>query len=139
MRMIRTVLAALVAVVLTLGLGVALQAPAGAAGGPKRIIEEENPAGNQVGFAAFVLKGSVSNPLSDGSLVPYADGPIKLQKKVCRDCRWKLIKTFRTSDTGTFRTKIYAPRQGRWKWRVKVPASAGYATTLGRAWAVYFR
>lgn len=138
MRMIRTVLAALVAVALTLGLGATLQAPARAADHPKRVIVEVDPADHQVGFAAFRLKGSVSDPLPDTTLTPYVGGVVKLQKKDCRECRWKVVKSMKTNDNGVFKTRIFAPRQGRWKWRVKVPASAGYAGTKGKVWTLYF-
>ena len=139
MRMLRTVLAAVVAVVLPLGLGAATVAPAGAADLPKRVIAEEDPGDNKVSFNAFKLKGNVTQPLVDGTVAPYVDGVVKLQKKKCGDCSWKTVKKLRTNDNGTFKTRIYAPRDGRWKWRVKVPASDGYATTKGKTWTLYFR
>ena len=138
MRMIRTVLAALVAVVLTLGLGAALQAPAGAADKPKRVIVEEDPNDHQVGFDAFRLKGNITQPLPDGTLARYVEGVVKLQKKTCGTCHWKTVKKLKTNQYGTFKTRIYAPRTGRWKWRVNVPASDGYATTKGETWTLYF-
>ncbi len=139
MRMLRTVLAALVAVLLTVGLGAATVAPAGAAAGVKRIIEEENPNDAQVTFSAFKLKGNITQPLADGTVTPYADGTVKLQKKTCGTCKWKTTKKIRTNDNGTFKTRIFAPREGRWKWRVKVPASEGFATTVGNTWTATFR
>lgn len=138
MRMIRTVLAAPLAAVLTLGLGASLQAPAGAADRPKRVIVEDNPKDNQVSFDAFRLKGVVTQPLPDLTLTPYVDGVVKLQKKTCRDCRWKVVKKLRTNDRGVFKTRIYTPFEGSWKWRVKVPASNGYAGTKGKVWTLYF-
>ena len=137
MRMIRTVLAAPLAAVLTLGLGASLQAPAGAADRPKRVIVSDNPKDDQVGLLAFRLKGAVSEPLPDLTLTPYADGVVKLQKKSCGKCRWKVVKKLRTNDRGVFRTRIYTPMEGSWKWRVKVPASDGYAGTKGKAYTLY--
>ena len=137
MRMIRTVLAAPLAAVLTLGLGASLQAPAGAAERPKRVIVEDNPKDDQVSFSAFRLKGTVSQPLADLTLKPYV-GVVKLQKKACGDCRWKVVKKMKTNDRGVFKTRIFTPFEGRWKWRVKVPASDGYAGTKGKVWTLYF-
>ena len=138
MRMLRTVLAALVAVVLSLGLGAATLAPAGAADLPKRVIAEENPKDNQIDFNAFKLKGVVAQPLPDGTLAPYVEGVVKLQKKKCGDCKWKTVRKLKTNENGAYKTRIYAPRQGRWKWRVKVPGSDGYATTKGTTWTTLF-
>lgn len=139
MRMLRTVLAALVAVVLTLGLGAATLAPAGAVAGPERVITEEDPGEHKVSFNAFRLKGNVTQPLPDGTFERYVDGVVKLQKKKCGTCKWKVVKKLKTNQYGTFKTRIFAPRDGRWKWRVKVPASDGYASTKGKTWTLYFR
>ena len=139
MRMIRTVLAAFVAAVLVLGVGAVALAPAGASSAPKRVIDEEPPSENKVSFNAFRLKGNITQPLPDGTFARYVDGPVKLQKKTCQKCRWKVVKTMKTNQYGTFKTRIYTPRTGRWKWRVKVPASDGYATTKGKVWTTYFR
>jgi len=138
MRMIRTVLAAFAAVVLSLGLGASTLAPAGAADKPKRILEEKNPKDFQVDFNAFKLKGKVYQPLVDGTVEPYVEGVVKLQKKTCGTCKWKTVKKVKTNENGAYTTKIFTPRQGRWKWRVKVPASDGYATTKGATWTTLF-
>lgn len=139
MRMLRSVLAVLAALVLALVLGAAVSAPAGAAQVAKRVIVEEDPKDAQVTFNAFRLKGTITQPLADGTLVPYAEDVVKLQKKTCRTCTWKTVKKLETNERGTFRTRIFAPREGRWKWRVKVPASDGYSTTTGQTWTLYFR
>jgi translation initiation factor IF-1 len=139
MRMLRTVLSALVSTVLVLGTGAALQSPADAASAPKRVITEQDPNDHQVGFSAFKLKGTVTEPLADGTFAIYAQSKVKLQKKSCGTCKWKVVKKLKTNDRGTFKTRIYAPRNGRWKWRVNVPASNGYGATKGTPWTLYFR
>ena len=138
MRTLRTVLAALVAAVLLLGLGAAAVTPAGAADLPKRVIVEEDPKDHPVSFNAFRLKGNVTQPLADGTFARYVDGVVKLEKKACGTCRWKVAKKLETNQYGTFKTRIFVPRTGRWKWRVKVPASDGYATTKGEVWTTFF-
>ncbi|PVG82535.1 hypothetical protein DDE18_13915 [Nocardioides gansuensis] len=142
MRTIRTLVVALLAAVL--GLGVTTIAPAHADSSlPKRVITEEPPGDHQVTYNAFKLKGKVENPVVDAAgtvtYTPYADSKIQLQKKACKKCNWRTVKKFRTDESGIYKTRIYAPKSGRWKWRVKVKGSDGYATTKGTAWTLYFR
>ena len=136
MRMFRTILAAFVAALLVAG---ALGASASAGSLPKRIIDEEPPGQHQVSYNAFKLKGTVSEPQADGTLLPYADQQVKILKKKCGTCAWKVVKKVRTNDYGVFKTRIYAPERGRWKWRSKVDHSNGYANTKGKVWTLYFR
>ena len=135
MRMFRAVLAALVAALLVTG---ALSAGAGAAAAPKRIIEEEPPRDHQVSYNAFKLKGTVSEPQLDGTLLPYANQQVKILKKKCGSCKWKTVKKVKTNDAGVFKTRIFAPEKGRWKWRSKVDHSNGYGNTKGTVWTLYF-
>ncbi|QBX54890.1 hypothetical protein EXE58_05040 [Nocardioides seonyuensis] len=153
MRLFRNVLSALLVAVLGLGVAATVPTAAVAASEPKRLIEEEDPNDNRVGFNAFKLKGVITQAVLDPltgqpaidpltgleTYVPYADGKVKLQKKKCKKCSWKNVKKLRTNDSGKFKTRIYAPRQGRWKWRVYVKASDGYGTTIGKRWTAAFR
>ena len=136
MRVVRTVLAALVAALLVIGV---LSVSATAGSSPKRIIDEEPPRDHQVSYNAFKLKGSVMQPLADGTLVPYANEQVKILKKKCGSCKWKTVKKVKTNDSGVFKTRIYAPDKGRWKWRSKVDHSNGYGNTKGNIWTLYFR
>jgi len=135
MRMFRAVLAAFVAALLVTG---ALSASAGAGSLPKRIIDEVPPATKQVSYNAFKLKGTVTEPQVDGTVLPYADQKVKILKKSCGSCAWKTVKKVRTNDRGIFKTRIYAPEKGRWKWRSKVDHSHGFANTKGKVWTLYF-
>ena len=137
MRMFRNVVAALLAVFLMTGLVGATSVGAGASSLPKRIIEEKPPGDRQVTYNAFKLTGTVSEPQLDGTTLPFV-GKVKILKKACGTCRWKTVKKVRTDDTGVFRTRIYAPDRGRWKWRSKVDHSDGYANTKGKVWTLYF-
>ena len=138
MRIVRTVVTALVlALVGAAGVSVA---PAGADRAlPKRLITEEPPGDHQVSYNAFKLKGKVEEPQIDGTVLPYAERKVFIQKKACRKCAWRTNKLVRTDEAGKYKTRIYAPERGRWKWRVKVKASGGYGTTKGTAWTLYFR
>ena len=135
MRVVRTVLAALVAALLVIGV---LSVSATAGSSPKRIIDEEPPRDHQVSYNAFKLKGTVSEPQLDGTLLPYANQKVKILKKKCGTCKWKTVKKIKTDETGAFKTRIYAPEKGRWKWRSKVDHSNGYGNTKGKVWTLYF-
>jgi hypothetical protein len=136
MRVFRTVLAALVAAVLLTG---ALSTGAVAGSAPKRVIEEQSPREHQVSYNAFKLKGKVYEPQVDGTLLPYADQKVKLLKKKCATCKWRTVKVLKTNENGAYKTRIYAPERGRWKWRTKVEHSNGYANTKGKVWTLYFK
>ena len=129
------VTAALVAALLVGGV---LMSSASAGSLPKRIIDEERPGDNQVSYNAFKLKGSVMEPQADGTLLPYADQQVKILKKKCGTCKWKTAKLIKTNERGVFKTRIFAPDRGRWKWRSKVDHSNGYGNTKGKVWTVYF-
>ena len=135
MRKFRAVLAALVAALLVGGV---LATGASAGSLPKRIIEERNPDDRQVSYNAFKLKGTVMEPQVDGTLLPYADQQVKILKKKCGTCKWKTVKKIKTDETGTYKTRIYAPEKGRWKWRSKVDHSNGFGNTKGEVWTLYF-
>ena len=135
MRKFRAVLAVLVAALLVGGV---LAAGATAGSLPKRIIDEVPPGTKQVSYNAFKLKGTVMEPQADGTLLPYADQKVKILKKKCGTCRWKVVKKVKTNDSGVFKTRIYAPEKGRWRWRSKVSHSNGYGNTKGKVWTLYF-
>ena len=136
MRTLRTVLAALVAALLVAGV---LSASASAGSQPKRIIDEIPPDTKQVSYNAFKLKGTVMEPQLDGTLLPYANQKVKILKKKCGTCKWKTVKKIKTNDAGVFKTRIYAPEKGRWKWRSKVDHSNGFGNTKGKVWTLYFK
>lgn len=136
MRKFRAVLAAFVAVLLV---AVAFSATATAGSAPKRIIDEKSPRDKQVSYNAFKLKGTVSEPQLDGTVLPYADQKVKILKKKCGTCKWKTVKKVKTNDRGIFKTRIYAPERGRWKWRSKVDHSNGYGNTKGKVWTLFFQ
>lgn len=135
MRTFRTVLAALVAALLVAGV---LSTSASAGSQPKRIIDEVPPDTKQVSYNAFKLKGTVMEPQLDGTMLPYANQQVKILKKKCGSCKWKTVKKVKTNDSGVFKTRIYAPEKGRWKWRSKVDHSNGYGNTKGEVWTLFF-
>jgi len=135
MRKLRAVLAALVAALLVGGV-LATGATAGSL--PERIIDEVPPGTKQVSYNAFKLKGTVMEPQADGTLLPYANQKVKILKKKCGSCKWKVVKKIKTDDAGAYKTRIYAPEKGRWKWRSKVDHSNGFGNTKGKVWTLYF-
>lgn len=141
MSIIRTVVAGLLAALL--GMSVLAAAPVQAEGAlPKRTIAEQPPGEHQINFNTFKLKGKITEIQADGvTYLPYAEKTVQLQKKACatKRCSWKTVKKFKTNELGKYQTKIFAPRDGRWKWRVKVKASNGFGTTKGKAWTLFFK
>jgi len=135
MRKFRAVLAALIAALLVGGV-LATGATAGSL--PERIIDEVPPGTKQVSYNAFKLKGTVMEPQADGTLLPYANQQVKILKKKCGTCKWKTVKKLKTDETGAYKTRIYAPEKGRWKWRSKVDHSNGFGNTKGKVWTLYF-
>ncbi|UUZ60734.1 hypothetical protein [Nocardioides sp. B-3] len=137
--MLRTVIVGLLAALLSLSAFSAAPVRADRAL-PKRIITEVPPdAKQQVDFNAFKLNGTVTEPQADPAVapVPYL-GKVQLQKKACKACNWRTVKKVKTDETGKYRTKIFVPQKGVWKWRVKVKASNGYGTTKGEIWTAAF-
>jgi len=50
--------------------------------------------------------------------------PVTIQKKNCKSCGWHGYKTVRTSRSGGYSARIYAPSSGRWYFRSIVKATA---------------
>lgn len=138
MRIIRTVIVGLLAALLSLSALSASPVQADQAL-PKRTITEVPPdEDQQVDFNAFKLNGVVTELQADGvTALPYS-GKVQLQKKACKKCNWKTVKKVKTDATGKYKTKIFVPQNGVWKWRVKVKASNGYGTTKGEVWTAAF-
>ena len=140
MRIIRTVIAGLLAALLSLSAFAASPVQADQAL-PKRTITEVAPGPEQqVSFNAFKLNGVVTELQADGvTYLPYAEKKVQLQKRACaKGCGWKTVKQVKTDATGKYKSKIFVPRTGIWKWRIKVKASNGFATTKGKAWTAAF-
>ncbi len=138
MRIIRTVATGLLATLV--GLGVAVAGPttaSNAAAKPERILTEVPPDGHQVAYNAFRLKGTVSNPQADGSVLPF-QGKVLLTKKACKTCKFKTVRKVKVNEKGVFKTRLTVPERGRWVWRVKVKSNSVYATTLGEKWTLFF-
>lgn len=138
MRMLRTFIVGLLAALLSVSAFAASPVQADQAL-PKRTITEVPPdKEQQVDFNAFKLNGVVTELQADGvTHLPYT-GKVQLQKKACKGCNWKTVKQVKTDETGKYRTKIFVPQDGVWKWRVKVKASNGYGTTKGEVWTAAF-
>ncbi|HXH78717.1 hypothetical protein [Nocardioides sp.] len=139
MFIIRNVVAGLLAALLASGVIAAAPAQADQAL-PKRTLTEQPPSEHQINFNTFRLKGTVTELQVDGvTYLPYAEKTVQLQKKACaKGCSWKTVKKIKTDEVGKYKTKIFAPREGRWKWRVKIKASNGFGTTKGEVWNLFF-
>jgi hypothetical protein len=64
--------------------------------------------------------------------------PVTIQKKSCKSCGWHSWKTVRTSRSGAYSARIYAPRSGRWYFRSVVKAtSPRFVKGVGGAYYTY--
>lgn len=138
MRFIRVLVALLVATLLGAGLTTVVSGPAQAAKKLDRVLEEEDPRDNTLTYNAKLLKGIVTLPQVDGTVLPYANGKVLIQKKKCGKCKWKVVQKIKTKANGKYKTRIFVPKTGVWKWRVYIKGNATYAATKGNAWNLYF-
>ncbi|MCW2764985.1 MAG: hypothetical protein JWO11_944 [Nocardioides sp.] len=64
-------------------------------------------------------------------------GPVFVERKNCRRCRWHRVDKVRTDGTSRWQVRIYAPRRGEWFYRGYVPAYGGYARSRTGIWRTY--
>jgi hypothetical protein len=120
MRLVRIV-GALVALILTATLGLALISPADAMGKPKHSITGLN--GGEVGHTnTFFIKGKVAT---------FPKGKIKVLRNVAGG-KYSVYKKTKTKSSGKFRTSISQVRNKKTCFKVQVPATAGYRKTTSR-------
>ncbi len=126
MRTVRALIALFIAT--TLGMSALAAVPAVAAGSlPTRVITGDD---TQKTYRSFSLKGNIE---------AFPSSKARLQKKECGSCKFKTIKKVKTSAYGNYSTTIYTPPRGKWKWRVKVKAQGGYATSYSPVFATLFK
>lgn len=113
----RTILAGLVACILTLTLTGA--PPANAAPKPAREVGGKIVNVTQQKLA---FKGKVFGARER----PYARRNVELQKRTCKSCIWRVVKRDRTDRNTRYRFRVGAPREGRWYYRVAVPETKKY-------------
>jgi hypothetical protein len=104
----------------------AVPALASAADLPQRQLNEQ-VLRNAKGWLVF--KGDVDPGWNDKSLRVY--------KRTCKSCTWRVYQKVRTDAQGRWRTRIYAPRTGYWYWKAVVPAAGNYARSVTRIWRTF--
>ncbi|WP_248580229.1 hypothetical protein [Nocardioides sp. InS609-2] len=126
MRIVRALIAMFIAALL--GTSILSVVPAGATDTlPTRVITGERQATT---YRAFSLKGNIE---------AFPNGEANLQKKACGSCKFKTVNKVKTTAYGNYKTKIFTPPTGKWKWRVKVKAQGGYATSYSPVFATFFK
>lgn len=81
----------------------------------------------------FFVKGNV-NP-------GWGNKVIRLERKTCKKCAWKVYSKQRTTRTGGYRFPIAFPSSGEWFYRVVVPATTTHLKSTSqvfRAWVVVY-
>jgi hypothetical protein len=97
-----------------------------AAGLPRRAMNDQVFL-NAKGWLVF--KGDVDPGWNDRNIGVY--------KRVCKSCRWTLVKKVRTDGQGRWRTRIYAPPRGYWYWKGVVPKAGSYGRSVTQTWRTY--
>jgi hypothetical protein len=63
---------------------------------------------------------------------------VTIQKKACSSCSWRTYKKVKTTGTGAYSGRVYAPSTGRWYWRSLVPGvSPTWANGYSATWYTY--
>ncbi len=120
MRLAR-IIGALVALILTASLGLALVSPADAMAKPKHSFKKLR--GHEIGHTNhFYIEGRVAT---------FPGGKIKVLRNVAGG-RYDLYKKTRTKSTGRFRTSIAQVGRKKTCFKVQVPATSGYRRTTSR-------
>ena len=123
-----------------LGLAVSPTAASNAGSQPERIIDEIAAGDKQVAYNAFQLKGTVSSPQADGTLLPYADQKVKVPHQ---EGVQGLQVEDRPQDQGQRQGRLQDPHLRR---PTGAAGSGGqgqgqlrrYATTKGEKWTLFF-
>jgi preprotein translocase subunit YajC len=141
MRMFRNVTALLVTLMLGLGAMSFIATPAQAkAGSEARVVDEPDPRDRIVAYNAVQLKGTVKQLGADAvTLEPSVGVKVRIQKKACRGCNWKTVKKVKTNKKGVYKTRLFSPIKGVWRWRSYIKPTTQYKAHKGRAWTLYMR
>jgi hypothetical protein len=75
------------------------------------------------------LKGNV-NPGWGGKV-------IKMQRKTCKSCPWKVYDKQRTGDNGSWKFRVGAPRNGFWYFRAQVAGTSDYLKSRSGVFRTY--
>jgi hypothetical protein len=67
----------------------------------------------------------------------WSNRNVQIYKRLCRGCAWRLVRKTPTDGSGRWRTRIYAPRTGRWFWKGVVPAAGDYGRSVTRIYRTY--
>lgn len=68
----------------------------------------------------------------------YAGRWVTVQKKACSSCGWRNYTSVKTTSTGAYSARVYAPSSGRWYWRAYVPATEPtFASGYSAVWYTY--
>ena len=104
----------------------------------QRVINEVPPAGHQVAYNAFRLKGKVGTRRLDGTLLPFQRQGDDDQEGVQAPASGRPSSKVKTNDKGVFKTRLFVPDKGRWKWRSRSRALQRFGNTKGKVWTLFF-
>jgi len=67
----------------------------------------------------------------------YPDRLTYLEKKTCKRCTWRQVAKKRTTKHSIVKYPVGAPRNGRWYWRIKTPATKRFYVSYSDVWYTY--
>jgi hypothetical protein len=77
----------------------------------------------------LILKGNVDPGWNNRN--------VQIYKRLCKACKWTLVKKTPTDRSGRWRTRIYAPPTGYWYWKGLVPKSGAYGRSVTQVYRTY--
>jgi len=85
----------------------------------------------KVGAHKIVFKGKVKGSPR------YANKKVKIERRIGKKGAWKVYNQVRTTDLGNWKSRVGAPRQGKWYFRAVTPQTNNYRKSYSSVWYTY--
>jgi hypothetical protein len=86
--------------------------------------------------AKLVQPGGVGKPIYiQGTVQNYPNGNVLIQHRNCSkaSCTWSQFKTIKTNANRFYKTRVGAPKHGKWFWRAVVKPSGAFGFSAKNA------
>ena len=67
----------------------------------------------------------------------YANKKVKIERRIGKKGAWKVYNQVRTTDLGNWKSRVGAPRQGKWYFRAVTPQTNNYRKSYSSVWYTY--
>jgi len=85
----------------------------------------------KVGAHKIVFKGKVKGSPR------YANKKVKIERRIGKKGVWKVYNQVRTTDLGNWKSRVGAPRTGKWYFRAVTPKTNNYRKSYSDIWYTY--